>query len=245
MEHNLIEAVYYINMDRSVDRRRSIETVLKDKVFDSMKKYRIKGVDGKQKDILPYLHSQLKNIKINKKYTTKVYGCLLSHLHALLEFSKSNHDIALIAEDDLSLDYKKYWQEDLNTCIRNAPSDWGIIQLAYLCKIPKKLYAPWDNNSCAAAYVVNKKSVLAFLKNHYINNQFVLDQNSKHFVSDYYLFKYMKTYVYKYAFFTYEAKDSFIHPSHLNKSHRPCKKIIEDMLKKRKTKKNKKNYHKS
>jgi GR25 family glycosyltransferase involved in LPS biosynthesis len=114
MEENLIEAVYYINMDKSVERRRSMEAVLKDKVFDSMKKYRIPGVDGGRNDILPYLHSQIQNIKITKKYNTKVYGCLLSHLHALLEFSKSNYEIALIVEDDLSLDYKKYWQSKMD-----------------------------------------------------------------------------------------------------------------------------------
>ncbi len=240
MEHNLIDAIYYINMDKSVERRRSMEAVLKDKVFDSMKKYRITAVDGARTDILPYLHSQLKNVKITRKYTAKLCSCFLSHLHALLEFSKSKHDIAMIVEDDLSLDFKKYWQEDLNTCIRNAPSDWGIIKLSYLCKIPKQLYTPWDNHLCSAAYIINKKSVLSFLKTHYINNQFVLDKNEKYFVSDYYLFKKIKTYVYKYPFFTYQAKDSFIHPSHLNLSHRPCKKIVENILKRRKTKKKKK-----
>jgi GR25 family glycosyltransferase involved in LPS biosynthesis len=131
MEHNLVEAVYYINMDKSVERRQLMQKVLKDEVFDSMDKHRITGVDGSRKDILPYLESNLKNIKITKTFTAKTYACLLSHLNALLEFSKSKYNIALILEDDLSLEYKKYWQEDLNTCVRNAPSDWEILQLYY------------------------------------------------------------------------------------------------------------------
>jgi GR25 family glycosyltransferase involved in LPS biosynthesis len=256
MEHNLVEAIYYINMDKSVERRRSMQTVLKDEAFDSMDKHRITAVDGTRKDIVPFLHKHLKGMDKKNIRFTKMYSCLLSHLNALLEFSKSKYEIALIVEDDLSLDYKKYWQEDLNTCIRNAPSDWGIIQVSYLCKIPKQLYTPWNNHFCAAAYIVNKKSVLSFLKDQYINQQFVLKKTKYHH-SDRYLFKYIKTYVYQYPFFTYVGKDSTLDetnktltPTYIKTMHIPCKQKVEAMLQKR-TKKNKKRtnttkrYHKS
>jgi GR25 family glycosyltransferase involved in LPS biosynthesis len=248
MEHNLVEAVYYINMDKSVERRQLMKKVLKDEVFDSMEKHRITGVDGTRKDILPYLYSQLQNIKIAKQYTTKTYSCLLSHLHALLEFSKSKYEIALIVEDDLSLDYKKYWQEDLNTCIRNAPSDWEILQLYYFCKVPKQLYIPWNNHYSTVAYIVNKKGVQSFLNQHY-STKFILNTNTKH-ESDVYIYKHMKTYVYKYPFFTTNLNNSFIHPSHVKNIHAPCKQKVENMLKKRSKKIKKRNnitkrYHKS
>ena len=229
---NLIEAVYYINMNKSVERNRLMQKVLKDDIFDSMKKHRITGVDGTRKDILPYLHSNLKNVSISKRYTAKTYACLLSHLRALLAFSKSNYNIALILEDDISLEYKKYWQEDLNTCIRNAPSDWEIIQLYYLCKISNQLYTPWNKHYSAVAYIVNKKGVSSFLNQHVSNNQFVLDKKSLH-VSDYYIYKHMKTYVYKYPFFTITAKDSFLHQSHIKLIHLPCKQKTENLLKSR------------
>jgi GR25 family glycosyltransferase involved in LPS biosynthesis len=87
MENNLVEAIYYINMDKSLERRRSMQTVLKDEVFDSMKKHRITAIDGMRPDILPFLHKHLKNMK--NEHLTKMYACLLSHLNALLEFSKS------------------------------------------------------------------------------------------------------------------------------------------------------------
>jgi GR25 family glycosyltransferase involved in LPS biosynthesis len=234
---NLIEAIYYINMDKSVERNNWMKKILQDEVFDTMKKHRITGVDGARNDILPFLASNLKNMH-NKN--PKIYACLLSHLFALLEFSKSNYDIALIVEDDLSLDYKKYWQEDLNTCVKNAPSDWEILQVSYLCKIPKKLYAPWNNYFCAAAYIVNKKGVLSFLKQQYINNQFILKQTKYH-EADRYLFKSMKTYVYQYPFFTFRGKDSTLNlkgnslkPSYIKTMHLPCKQKVEAMLKKRK-----------
>jgi GR25 family glycosyltransferase involved in LPS biosynthesis len=234
---DLIEAIYYINMDKSVERNNLMKKVLQDKVFDTMKKHRITGVNGTRKDILPFLASNLKNM-YNKN--PKIYACLLSHLFALLEFSKSNYDIALIVEDDLSLEYKKYWQEDLNTCVKNAPSDWEIIQVSYLCKIPKQLYTHWNNHFCSAAYIVNKKGVLSFLKQQYINNQFVLKQTKYH-EADRYLFKHMKTYVYQYPFFTFTNKDSTMNikskslkPKYIKTLHLPCKQKVEAMLKKRK-----------
>jgi GR25 family glycosyltransferase involved in LPS biosynthesis len=233
---DLIEAVYYINMDKSVERNNWMKKVLQDEVFDTMKKHRITGVDGTRTDILPFLESNFKNMN---QHHPKIYACLLSHLFALLEFSKSNYDIALIVEDDLSLDYKKYWQEDMNTCIKNAPSDWEIIQVSYLRKIPKELYTPWDVHVCAAAYIVNKKGILSFLEKNFVNNQFILKKTKYHH-SDRYIFKYIKTYVYQYPFFTYRGKDSTLNtksksitPKYIKTLHVPCKEKIEEMLKKR------------
>ena len=248
---DLIEAIYYINMDKSVERNNWMKKVLQDEVFDNMKKHRITGVDGTRKDIFPFLESNLKNMNKNQHHI-KIYACLLSHLFALLEFSKSNYDIALIVEDDLSLDYKKYWQEDLNTCIQNAPSDWEIIQVSYLRKIPKELYTPWNNHVCAAAYIVNKKGILSFLEKNFINNQFIL-KKTKYHQSDRYIFKYIKTYVYQYPFFTYRGKDSTLNtkgnsitPKYVKTLHVPCKEKIEEMLKKRqKTQKIKRTQNKT
>ena len=243
MEHNLIEAVYYISMNKSVERRKLLKNVLNDEVFDSMKKHRIEAIDGLRKDSVPYLNKHLKNMQFDL-YNTKVYGCLLSHLNTLLEFSKSNYDIALIVEDDLSLEYKQYWQKSLNTCIQDAPADWEIIQVAYHGKIPSHLYTPWNNHFCTAAYIVNKKGIDKFLKHNYINKYFVLDTNIRN-EADRYIFKLIKTYTYKYPFFTFTAIDSNMNyksnsltPSYVKKKHVPFKKKVEAMLK-RKTKRKK------
>ena len=67
---DLIDAIYYINMDKSVERNTWMKKVLQDDVFDTMKKHRITGVDGTRKDIVPFLETNLQNI--HKKYNPKI-----------------------------------------------------------------------------------------------------------------------------------------------------------------------------
>jgi GR25 family glycosyltransferase involved in LPS biosynthesis len=237
MKNDLIEVLYYINLSRSVQRRKTIKQTLKDETFNEMKKYRINAVDANKPNIVEYLHSKMSNINLSK-YTIKEYCCLLSHLNTILEFSQSNYNIALICEDDLSLDYKQYWQEDLNTCIQNAPQDWEILQLSIVSdKLPDKLYTStkyWG----AGAYVIKKSGALRFIQDNYINGQFKLNPTIKH-PADHYIFGMLKTYTYKYPYFTYIAKNSTIHQSHVKKIHVPYKRKLEQLLKR-----SRKNYHK-
>jgi GR25 family glycosyltransferase involved in LPS biosynthesis len=85
---DLIDAIYYINMDKSIERNNWMKKVLQDEVFDTMKKHRITGVDGTRKDILSFLDTNLKNMNKNQHHP-KIYACLLSHLFALLELDSS------------------------------------------------------------------------------------------------------------------------------------------------------------
>ena len=230
-----IDAVYYINLDRSKERRHLMKALLKDETFDSMKRHRIKAIDGSRKDIIPYLHSKFENLDLTK-HDPKIYCCLLSHLNAIVEFSKSPYSIALIVEDDLSLDYKKYWQEDLTTCIRNAPKDWGILQVAIISnKLCNKMYTNWKDvrTFSTAAYIINKKEALRFIKKLFVN-KFIL--KGIH-TSDCYIYENANTYVYKYPYFTYTGKDSILHSSHVKKVHLPSKKSIDKLLKNRTRKK--------
>jgi GR25 family glycosyltransferase involved in LPS biosynthesis len=239
MKNDLIDAIYYINLTRSIQRRKTIKQTLHDETFKSMKKYRISAVDANKPTIVDYLHSKMTNIDL-ETYTIKEYCCLLSHLNAILTFSQSNHDIALICEDDMSLDYKKYWQEDLNTCIQNAPKDWELLQLSITSKkLPNRLYTSTINYWGATAYLIKKEGALRFIQDNYKDGQFNLNPKIKH-PADHYIFGSMKKYTYKYPFFTYTGKDSTIHQTHVKKIHLPYKNKVEQLLKNR----SRKNYHK-
>ena len=228
--------MYYINLTRSVERRKTLKHTLKDETFKDMEKYRIVAVDANKPNIVDYLHSKMTNVNL-EKYTIKEYCCLLSHLNAILTFSQSNHDIALICEDDISLEYKQYWQEDLNTCIKNAPNDWEILQISITSKkLPIRLYTSTIKYWGAIAYLIKKSGALRFIKDNYINGQFNLNPNIKH-PADYYIYDMMKKYTYKYPYFTYTAKDSTIHQKHVKKIHIPYKFKMEQLLKKRSRKK--------
>ena len=86
-----IDIIYWINLERSKDRYQHMIKLLKDDVFHGIKKKRIEAVDGNHESIESYLKTKFHNIDFREK--PKIYCCLLSHLNALLEFSKSSHKI--------------------------------------------------------------------------------------------------------------------------------------------------------
>jgi len=197
--------------------------VLKDPMFDGMTKHRVKAYDGSDpKDE----KKMISLIEIPDNANMKEYACLLSHVKALTQFSKSDSTIAIILEDDISLDLKPYWQTSLQQCIRNAPADWELLQLSYLPKCPTEVYTPTRKLSGTLSYAVNKKGAIRFLK------QFHLD-NLPH-VADYLLYNQMKSYTYQYSFFVATSKDSEIHPEHIKKYHLPGKQKLEEFLRTRK-----------
>jgi GR25 family glycosyltransferase involved in LPS biosynthesis len=158
-------AVYWINMDRSKDRRENMLNILKDPVFDDMQKYRVKAIDGNNVT-KEELKTNFENI--DQTQSVNYYCCFLSHIKAMRQFLKSSYSIALIFEDDISLEYKPYWKESIKDCIRNAPKDWELLQLSYMLEptktIPTKMYTNAKDHLYygAAAYIVNKKGVRRF-----------------------------------------------------------------------------------
>ena len=230
-----INSIYWINLDRSVERRKQMIETLKDSVFNNMKKHRVKAIDATNPKFSQYLKKNVENVNLEKDTLNK-YACLLSHIKAIEEFANSGEKLALIFEDDLSMKYKKYWKIDLETCICNSPKDWEIIQLYYFLEhrnhLLKQQYSEnskEDHLYSAVAYIINRKGATRFLNKHQKNNKILLDKKIRHF-ADYYIYDKMKTYVYKYPFFTTISNDSNIDPNDLN-DHKDFKKKMEQLLK--------------
>jgi GR25 family glycosyltransferase involved in LPS biosynthesis len=232
-----INSIYWINLDRSTERRKLMNEVLKDEVFDDMKKHRVKAFDGLDSKFEKYLQKNVENVNLDKN-TLKEYACLLSHIKAIQEFVKSGDDIAIIFEDDVSMEFKKYWKTTLEECICNAPKDWKILQLYYFLGARKKLetniYTKWhDTMWSALSYVINKKGAKQILKHLIKNNKISLDLPSvTSHVADVYIYSKLKTYVYKYPFFTTVSKDTTIHEEHIHLNfHKKNKKRMSELLK--------------
>ena len=122
-----IDIIYWINMDRSVERRKNMEELLS---HFNIPNIRISAVDGKNISD-DELYSNF--IFERKKNKTKVeYACLLSHLKAFVLFQKSGYKNCLILEDDMTLEYAKYWDKPVSTIIKEAPTDWEIIMITYI-----------------------------------------------------------------------------------------------------------------
>ena len=102
-----------------------MQEVLNNPIFFNIPTYRINATDGK-KDIM-------ENFSINSPKISNVeYACLLSHLRTLQEFSKTEKKVALILEDDMTLEFLPNWSKTMKQIMDNAPTDWEIIQLCYI-----------------------------------------------------------------------------------------------------------------
>lgn len=198
--------MYWINLDRSTERRENMLVLLKDHTFDGMPKHRVKAYDGGDPDDEKKIRSM---IQVDEKMIMKEYACLLSHFKTILLFLKSDYEYALVLEDDVSLEYKPYWRTTLMECMKKAPRDWEIIQLCINnCALPKQLYSSEHHNS-TAAYIIRKSGAKKLMKQIYHSNYFNLDPTI-YPAADTYLYKAMKTYVYQYPFFTFSNKDTTI-----------------------------------
>ena len=208
-----IDIIYWINLDRSEKRRKNMETILKQ---INIKNERIVATDGKNiSDAELYNNYKF----LGKKNATKIeYSCLLSHLRTIQKFSESNYNLALILEDDLSLEYSKYWDKKVSEIIKGAPEDWEIIMLNYVTYIfLEKTYTLNKNGyiNCCGSYLINKKGASRLMKNIYSDKKFILDLDKPN-TSDNFIYSKLITYAYKYPYFTYPIEnDSTIHNEHL------------------------------
>ena len=199
---NGIDIIYWINLDRSIDRRKRMVKVLKN---FNIKNKRIKASDGKLESDND-IYEQFMTDKF--KMTKLEYACLLSHLNTIKEFANSNYETALIFEDDISLEFSIYWNKTVSKIISEAPKDWDIIMLGYSPVPGLKLLNIYTDNTIenniysTIAYIINKKSALKFINSIYTNNKYYLPSKINH-QADTFIYKSLKTYTYKYPYFTY------------------------------------------
>lgn len=147
--------IYYINLDRSSDRRDWLEGQFQKFGLDNVQ--RIRGIDGdKVRDetnntptniiknsqlIYQNGDDKLRITIINpdmnpdEKYPLSLgqLGCCLSHLRAIQTSYRSGDNYALILEDDCYLGTVPLWEKNITEIMREAPSDWEIIKLWNQC----------------------------------------------------------------------------------------------------------------
>jgi len=237
-----VDIIYWINLDRAKDRKKYMENIFKDPIFKNIKIKRVSAVDAKKTSEM----FDMLDIKLHKMRDAE-YACSLSHLETIREFSKTNYENALIFEDDLSLEYKKYWEKTIQEIIDGAPKDWEILKLmCYRWNPYKKLYNKWkhrlgsnaNNDMSTIGYLINNKAAKKLTKDLYHNNKYVFEANYQH-QSDGLLYQKLRTYVYKYPLFTYKNKnDTQIQLNEpLNHKKNIITRFLKNSFKKNKTKK--------
>jgi GR25 family glycosyltransferase involved in LPS biosynthesis len=221
-----IDVIYWINLDRSPDRRKRMKKMFKDPAFEGKKIIRISAVDGKSPDIDQVLNANFEGMQ-PEKFDKTIYACTLSHINAIRDFKNSDNNIALIMEDDSTLEFKKYWKKTTKQIMDKAPSDWNIIQLTYtiIDKAPQKIYTKNDRKYYGTgAYIINKNNIN-------IPNPIKLTSDP---AADVYLYNIFNTYTYKYPMFIYKYDiQSTIHQDHIQHHNESKKKITELFINKK------------
>ena len=219
-----IDVIYWINLDRSEDRKERMIDLFSDESFNNIPTQRFSAIDGKKDDI-----DEMITVK-KKKITNSEYGCLLSHLEIINEFSKTDYKTALILEDDVTLDFKQYWKKSIKEVMDGAPNDWEIIMLCYHSDLlPTTEYTLNNKNYWStAAYIIKKSAAEKITKQTYISGTYNLDDTIKHAADDYLYIK-AKTYVYKYPFFIYGYSENTTIPTSNVKYHNWSRKRVEYM----------------
>jgi GR25 family glycosyltransferase involved in LPS biosynthesis len=233
MNNNFI--TYWINLDKSIDRKEYMIKLLKKY---KIKNIRIPGIDGTNKSIVDRLvkyknsddnNSKNLNFFLNDKEIKyenhhvenfdKQLGCLISHINAIKYFyEKDNNDYCLILEDDVNFDlFAKYnlnFNETINSIVKECNKEWDILQLSYTVKKsgalssnPIDMYLDWFPKCYGTVgYVINKKGAKKLINHIYINNKIIIDNNNFYkYVADFYLYSQLKTYIYKIPIFSFNS----------------------------------------
>jgi GR25 family glycosyltransferase involved in LPS biosynthesis len=184
--------IYWINLERSNDRRIKFENQLEK--YNITNHQRINAIDG--------LNIDLKNYDIIEGLTKFELGCLLSHLKAINQAFDNKEQYVLIMEDDCNfeyLQYQKYSIEELIEIMDTNYQDWDLLQLATCNRYDHNIRLSKENNyiskgfrNCATCYLINSNGI-----NKLVNLNNIFKQ------ADYYLYDSINTYYLTKPYFTY------------------------------------------
>lgn len=250
-----VDAIYWINLDRSKYRRRNMETLFENELFSELKGknaiHRVEAIDGageKEPEVRERLSRYMRSLPSTAEreargihITYKEIACTLSHLTAIRRFAEEGQpgQFAIIMEDDITLDFQKYWHclpfQNVREMMAMCPDPaWEIIQLSFtldnfktspIQKKTSSLFvkndATKDNGALFAttAYLL-KHSFARKLTSYCYKSGSTIDvmgllRNKDSFACDVFLYKHANTYCLTYPLFIYafDAK-SVIHSDH-------------------------------
>lgn len=236
---------YFINLDSSTIRHDYIKQEFLKHGLEIPK--RIAAING-------HLLSDLKKGRIddisyrvdtNETYTGTELACTLSHLVAILQAMNDGHDLAIIFEDDVSLELMNYWEINLETLLDHAYKEnknWEIIHLSAM-QLVNSIHLPFEflkkiqhYIACTTAYLINKRGMDTILSKFMPKN--------KHFhiryvpISDDLLYRHAKTLIpnriYFIPFNDKDKLDSLIHTDHTSHHLDLSFKVSKFMLKRTK-----------
>lgn len=173
---------YYINLDRSIERRQKLEKEFKK--YNINNYTRIKAFD--KKDIKTYRRGELEGTTYVNDYYAENHevAITMSHLKAIKTAYDNGDKEALIFEDDVSLQLYPTWKKSFSSIIKSLPGDAEILQLVSNTKIGNLDFEltkrPNDvsTHGCAGAYLINKKGMEKIIYNFFLEDGTIIFKRS-------------------------------------------------------------------
>ena len=221
---NGIDAVLWINLDSSKDRREKMEKRLS-KI--KIKNIRVRAVDGINNDVKKVFidkNSLKNNINFQENLKNSELALTLSHFKAFNIIKKLQGKYFMICEDDISFRNIKYFKNiDLKKIIKDSPG-FDILTL-YKTKLSRldELYTDLNefNNKetkdhiwGSVAYIITKKfaeKMCEIISYDNKTKKFNINTDVELSPSDKFVFSFGRTFVYRYNFISTSAGESIVH----------------------------------
>jgi GR25 family glycosyltransferase involved in LPS biosynthesis len=168
--------VYLINLDRKPDRLNRFTKYYNNTDLEKVKSFtRIAAVDGKLIDVRNHVSAQgWKEIQDVEWYgyrtkhnqlTLGAVGCYLSHVNAMKALRDSNHNYAIIFEDDVRFVHNDTYKI-LRISMNFIPNDWDILLLGCVCHVCNRYerYQDLKHFFLMHAYVLKRSGALKILE---------------------------------------------------------------------------------
>jgi GR25 family glycosyltransferase involved in LPS biosynthesis len=221
--------VYYINLDKSIERRNQTEKELS-KITNNIT--RIPAIDGSK--IKNKFGDTVDSISFKSDYdidNLKSIACTLSHIKAIHQAYNNGDNIAMICEDDIYTEpYKTSFS--IEEIVNNAPKNWEILQLhtgnidifknLSMNELNYKKFE--DKNWSFASYLINRNGMKKILQIvGYPYHIKYIDLNfPEHLVADVYIPNIVNTYTVLPFPFTVKIKgESTVQHGHVLDIHLP------------------------
>ena len=159
---DIFHTCYYINLDRSPDRMKVME-----KTYKNLK--RVRGVDGRKM-------KRISGTRRRNRLSNGELGCLQSHIRAIRRAYKDGAKEALIMEDDIYIDLRKFWIKNIRQVVdpKKYPKDAECIILHCSMVGPcrkmlgmKNDYSKWKRGmkrNSTGCYYINRKGMAKIYK---------------------------------------------------------------------------------
>ena len=184
---------YYINLDRSTDRKESIEEEFR--LYGITNYERVPACDGK--NLKSTKEGDFGDIKFkapnDKNSSVREIATTCSHIKAIKRAYDNGDELAIILEDDTKFTLMPYWDKELKELMNELPDDWEIFKLVsgkarYINffkffntdirynkeqKIVKR-----NKTFSAVCYIINKNGMSKIINNFYKDGEILLKDKS-------------------------------------------------------------------